>query len=178
MTKPIEIRVRLDARAFRRFCAFDTFRRQRRWFAPLMTGMVLVTLAVGGLLDMIPIGESASGVLMGLGIAVPMAVFGLYVIQIEANIAAQHLKDAPEVYALRLTGEGLRITNSRKPEEPPVELPWDRLMAAFRRRDGVYLYAAPERAFILPNGQADAADEAVWRCIKKNMGEGKCVETR
>lgn len=175
MAKPIEIHVRLDATAFRRYCAFDTFRRQRRWFPPVMINMLLITLALAGLLNLIPMGESAAGVLMGLGIAVPLVVFGLYAIQIEAQIASQKLKEAPEVYALRFTDDGVRVTNGQK-EEAPVELGWGQLWAAFRRRDGVYLYATPARAFILPNGQANVADDAVWKCLVKNMGEEKCFE--
>ena len=175
MAKPIEIHVRLDAGAFRRYCAFDTFRRQRRWFPPVMVGMALVTLALGGLLNLIPMGESVAGVLMGLGIAVPLVAFGLYAIQIEAQIASQKLKEAPEVYALRFTDDGVRVTNGQN-DGAPVELAWRQLWAAFRRRDCVYLYATPDRAFILPNGQANVADEAVWKCLVKNMGDEKCVE--
>lgn len=175
MAKPIEIHVRLDANTFRRYCAFDTFRRQRRWFPPVMAGMLLITLALAGLLNIIPMGESAAGVLMGLGIAVPLVAFGLYAIQVEAQIANRKLREAPEVYALRFADDGVRVADGQKPESS-VTLGWDQLWAAFRRQDCVYLYATPDRAFILPNGQADAADEAVWKCLKRNMGEGKCVE--
>ena len=174
MAKPIESHVRLDAKTFRRYCAFDTFRRQRRWFPPVLVGMLLITLALAGLLNIIPMGESAAGVLMGLGIAVPLVVFGLYAIQVEAQIANRKLKEAPEVYALRFADDGVRVADGQNPESS-VTLGWDQLWAAFRRRDCVYLYATPDRAFILPNGQANVADEAVWKCLNRNMGEGKCV---
>ena len=175
MARSIDIHVRLDPASFRRFCAFDSFRRQRRWFAPVMIAMVLITLAVGALLGLIPIGTGAAGVLMGLGIAVPMVIFGLYFIQIEAQIARQHLKEVPEVYALRLSDAGVRVTNPQQPDKP-AELEWDKLWAAFRHRDCVYLYVSPDRALILPNGQADADDDAVWRLISRNMGERRCTE--
>ena len=43
MAKQIDICVRLDAATFRRYCAFDTFRRQRRWYLPVLASMLLIT---------------------------------------------------------------------------------------------------------------------------------------
>lgn len=177
MAKQIDIHVRLDARTFRRYCAFDTFRRQRRWYWPVLIGMVLITAALAGLLGLVPMAESASGVLMGLGIAVPMVVFGLYVIQIEAQIALQHLKQSPAVYSLRLDDDGVRVTNDQK-KEPPVDIPWHRPWGAFRRSGCIYLYITPERALILPDDQASVPADAVWAFLKKQMGDARCVERR
>lgn len=175
MAKTIDVDVRLDDKMFRRYCAFDTFRRQRRWYWPVLAAMLLITVALAGLFGLVSLPESASGVLMGLGIAVPMVVFGLYAIQIEAQVARQQLRQAPAVYALRLSAEGVRVTNARK-DEPPVDIAWDRLWAAFRRADCVYLYVSPERALILPDGQASVSPQALWDFLKKNLGEARCVE--
>ena len=177
MGRYIDIHVRLDAATFRRYCAFDTFRRQRRWYWPVLIGMVLITVALAGLLRLAPMSESAAGVLMGLGIAIPAVIFGLYVVQIEAQIARQGLKQAPAVYSLRLDAGGVRVTNDQK-EEPPVELGWDRLWAAFKRSDAVYLYVSPERAFILPDGQASVSHEALWTFMKKHLGDARCIEKK
>ena len=177
MAKQIDIHVRLDARTFRRFCAFDTFRRQRRWYFPVMAGMLLITLSVAGLSGAIPLSETASGLLMGLGLAVPLVIFGLYFIQIEAQIASQRLKDAPAVYSLRLSPQGVRVNNDQK-QEAPVVLPWDGFWGAFRRADCTYLYVNPQRAFILPDGQASAPPEEVWRAVKQYMGQKRCIEKR
>ena len=176
MTERIDIRVRLDAGAFRRYCAFDAFRRRRRWFAPLLAATLLITLSLSGLLGVISLSAAAAGLLMGLGLAVPLLAFGLYFIQIEAQIARQQLKDCPAVYSLRLSPAGVRVTNERKREDP-VELPWDRLWAAFRRRDCVYLYVNPERALILPDGQANIPPEELWRFLCRYMKE-RCTERR
>lgn len=177
MAKSIDIHVKLNDKMFRRYCAFDTFRRQRRWYWPVLIGMLLITVSLAGLLGLVNLPESASGVLMGLGIAVPMVIFGLYVIQIEAQIAQQRLKQAPAVYSLRLSAEGVRVTNDQK-KEPPVDLEWDRLWAAFRRPDCVYLYVSPERALILPDGQASVNRDMLWSFLKKQMGEARCVEKK
>ena len=171
MAKQIDIPVHLSAAAFRRYCAFDTFRRQRRWYAPVLIGMVLITLSLGGLLNLIPIGESAAGVLMGLGLAVPLVVFGLYVIQIETQVSRGGLKRAPLVYTLRLNADGVRVTGGGA----PVSVPWDRLWAAFRRRDCIYLYVNPERALILPDGQGSASGDEIWQYLRKSMAPGRCI---
>ncbi len=177
MAKQIDIPVRLDARAFRRFCAFDTFRRQRRWYFPVMAAMVLVTISAAGLFGVVPLSESASGVLMGLGLAIPMLIFGLYLIQIETQVARQHLKESPLVYTLCLFAEGVRVVNGQK-REAPVELGWDRFWGAFRRADCIYLYVNPQRAFILPDGQASTTPAEVWRYLQKYLGPQKCIERK
>lgn len=175
MSKPIEIHVRLSAQAFRRYCAFDTFRRQRRWYAPVLIAMVLITISLAGLTGVVPLSESASGALMGLGLAVPMVIFGLYAIQIEAQVARQGLKNTPPVYSLTLDEDGATIINDQKPGDA-AELPWSRFWAAFRRPDAIYLYVTPDRALILPDGQATASPDALWQFLKKRLGEGKCGE--
>ena len=173
MKKPVEIHVHIDPAMFRRYCAFDTFRRQRRWYLPVMAGMVLMTIAVGGLLGLIPVSDAVAGVLMGLGIAVPLGIFGLYFIQIEAQIAAQHLKENPEVYCVRLDDAGVRISAQN---QTSAEVPWEKLWAAFRRPDAVYLYVSPERALILPDAQTGVSREELWRYIVRMMGEKRCID--
>ena len=174
MAKPIDIHVRLDAATFRRYCGFDALRRRRLWYWPALIGLGLMCVASFLLLRGQGDGTTA-GVLMGLGIAVPAGAFALYALQIEAQIVSQNLKSAPPVYSLRLAPEGLRVVNDRK-DEKPVELPWDRVWAAFRRKGAVYLYVTPQRAFILPDGQADTTDAAVWRALRAYLGDEKCVD--
>ena len=176
MPKQIDIHVRLDARAFRRYCAFDTFRRQRGWYVPVLVSMLLITASLA-LLIWAKARPTLAAVLLGLGLAVPMVVFGLYVIQIEAQVAAQKLKTAPSVYSLSLRGKGITVTNDQK-KEPPVELEWSRIWGAFRRADCVYLYVNPQRAFILPDGQASASPEELWAFLRQHLGDARCVERR
>ena len=170
MGRYIDIHVRLDAATFRRYCAFDTFRRQRRWYWPVLIGMVLITVALAGLLRLAPMSESAAGVLMGLGIAIPAVIFGLYVVQIEAQIARQGLKQAPAVYSLRLDAGGVRVTNDQK-QESPLSVAWKDVPAAFRDKSCVYLYVSAARAFLLPDGQADADPDALWDYLREHLGD-------
>lgn len=174
MARSIFIPVHLDPPALRRFCAFDAFVLRRRWFWPVMIGMVLITLSLGGLLQLVPMAETSAGLMMGLGLAVPLVAFGLYLILIEAQVARQGLKQKPLMYTLTLTPEGVAVTGAQG-DHSPVRLSWEGLWGAFRRRGCIYLYATPQRAFILPDGQASAAPEEVWRWMVRYMGAGKCV---
>ena len=50
---------------------------------------------------------------------------------------------------------------------------WPEVQAAFRRKGCIYLYVSPAKAFLLPDGQADATDGEVWAYLKDHMGD-KC----
>ena len=173
MGKQIDVHVRLDADTYRRYCNFDAFRRRRKWFTPLMASMCLIAVSMFLLLRQDRAYTTAAGVLMGLGIAVPMVFFGLYFIQQQAQIVGQGLKGGQPIYSIRLAEEGIRVTNDRR-SEPSVDMDWSGLYAAFRRRGCVYLYVSPERALILPDGQASVSDAALWSFILRHMGENRC----
>ena len=175
MTQSIQIPVRLSAKCFRRYCAFDALTRQRRWYWPLLLSMALITASLAGLFGWLPMSDMLKGLLMGLGLAVLMVNLGLYAIQIEAQVVGQHLKDAPLVYTLRLDGDGVQITNGQK-EEPPVSVPWNGLWAAFRHRGDIYLYIRPDRALILPEGQANVSADEVWSFVEARLGPEKCFD--
>ncbi len=175
MPGKINIAVRLDARTFRRYCAFDALKRQRRWYWPTLVSMLLVTAALAGLLGWIPISAAMSGLLMGLGLAVVMLNVGLYLLNVETQVARQRLKERPLVYALSLDEDGVRVTNGQNTESA-VTLPWDGLWAAYAHRGDIYLYVNPERGLILPEGQADVSRDALWSYLEKHLGKGKCLK--
>ena len=173
MPKQIKIPVTLDARTFRRYCAFDALIRQRRWYWPALVSMVLITIALAGLLSLVPMSDTVSGLLMGLGLAVILLNVGLYALPIEIQIASQGLKASPTVYALILDGDGLQIENRQK-DEPPVRIPWEKLWAAYAYKGDVYLYANPEKALILPEGQASVPQATLWAYLEGHLGSDKC----
>jgi hypothetical protein len=40
----------------------------------------------------------------------------------------------------------------------------------------IYLYVNPERALILPEGQASVPTDALWGYLEKHLDKGKCVK--
>ena len=49
-SKEITVRVRLDAKTFKRFSRFDTLRLRKRWTRPAAFALILVAFAVVALL--------------------------------------------------------------------------------------------------------------------------------
>lgn len=169
----IFIRVRLGAGQFRSFCAFDTFRIKRRHLPALIVTVILLTLGVAALLFGNSSSGTLAGILTGLALAVPMVLTGLYVIQIESQVSAQGLKASPEVYALRLGENGVTITGVHR-SSGSAHLDWNSVWAAYRVRGAIYLYVSEERAFILPDGQANEDSARIWDFLRTQMGDSRC----
>ena len=166
----ITVPVRLDAGTFKRFSRFDMFVLRRRWVRPAAFALILMAFAVVAL----PSGKAQSGliasVLLAVGLGLPLVYVGTFLSQV--NLQARRLKlDAPRlVYTVTLDFDGVRVVNHLKKEDAQT-VRWADARAAFRRRDCFYLYVSPVRAYLLPSGQADAPDDAVWACLQAHMGD-------
>ena len=82
------------------------------------------------------------------------------------------LKPPRRVYTVKLNGDGIHVANNQK-DEDQLDVAWQDAQAAFRARDCVYLYITPARAFLLPDGQADCAPDALWAFIEKQMRKAR-----
>ena len=175
MNSEIRIHVHLNSKQYRRFCAFDIFKRQRRWFVPVLTSMIVFTLA--GAYTLLSKNQSGTvaGLLVGLGLAVPMFSFGMYLIQIEAQIAQLRLRQNPEIYWLHFREENV-LAGSPGQSKPSAEIPWDQFWAAYRRKDASYLFFNQARAFILPDGQAEnnVSGEQLFDYLRAHMPQDRC----
>ena len=169
MKQEITVCVRLDAKTFRRFCRFDMLRLRKKWVRPAVFALILVAFAFAALL----IGREQSGmiaaVLLAVGLGLPLVYFGSYFSQVNLQVARHRLDPPRRVYTVRLDREGAHVVNDQK-EEPPLDVPWKDVQAAFRARDCVYLYVNAARAFLLPDGQADAGPDELWAVLEKHMG--------
>ena len=172
MKKTITIPVKLDARTFKRFGRFDMFALRKRWVRPAVFALILIAFSAVALLSRKPQSGMIAAVLLAVGLGLPIAYFGTFLSQV--NLQAERLKlDRPRpVYTVTLDFDGVRVVNDMKKEDAQ-SVRWADVYAAFRRKDCVYLYASPVRAFLLPSGQADASDDEVWRYLKEHLGD-KC----
>lgn len=163
------VRVELDAKTFRRFCRFDALRLRRKWVRPVAFALILTAFAVVALLSGRAQAGMIAAVLLVVGLGLPLVYFGFFFSQVNMQVLRHGLDPSRRVYTVRLDREGAHVTNDQK-EEPPLDVPWKDLQAAFRARGCVYLYVNPARAFLLPDGQADAAPDELWGYLEKHMG--------
>jgi len=54
---------------------------------------------------------------------------------------------------------------------------WDKLHGAYRFDECIYLYVLSNKAFLLPDGQADADSDALWQLFS-NMLPPKNIQDR
>lgn len=175
-SKTITVSTRMDYPILRAFSMFDTFLLRRRWVRPAMFGGIFVIFAV--------ICFAATGkeqnVLLGMvmlliGLGMPAVYVGMYLSGVKGQ--AKKLRLPRKAYTVRLNGEKIVITNEMK-QEDDVTLEWGKMVRAFRVKNAVYLYPTTARAFILPNGQADASPDELWALIEENMPKGRAVNKR
>ena len=177
MEPPIVIPVRVDEKTFKQFARFDMLSLRRQWVRPIVFSLILIGFAVVALLT----GKEQSGllsaVLFMVGLGLPLIYFGSFFSQVNMQAVRSRLGGGKRVYTLTLDDEGLTVHNDQKQEET-LRLSWDKPQKAYRTRGCVYLYVTPIKAFLLPNGQANAPDQAVWDFLMQHMGAGKCEERR
>ena len=170
MNEIITTRVRLDEKTFKRFSRFDMFRLRKRWRRPVFFALLMIAFAVVALLT----GKAQAGmiasVLLVVGIGLPLVYFGTFFSQVNVQAAQQQLDPPRRVYTIAMDESGIHVVNNQK-EEKQVDVPWKDVQAAFRNKGCTYLYVSAIRAFLLPDGQSDAPDEAVWACLSKHLGD-------
>ena len=169
----ITIPVKLDEKTFRRFARFDMLCLRKRWVKPLVFALILCAFAAVALITRLPKSGMIAAVLLLIGLGLPVVYIGMFLSQVNIQAAQWKLGKGRNVYTVKLTNTGFQVTNDRKQENTGI-VPWEKAAQAFRRRDCIYLYATPAKAFLLPAGQADAPDEAVWAMIENGMGSNKC----
>ncbi len=169
MKQEITVRVRLDAKTFRRFCRFDALRLRKKWARPVVFALILVAFAFVALLARREQSGMIAAVLLVIGLGLPLVYFGSFFAQVNVQVERHKLDPPRRVYTVRLSREGVNVVNDQK-DEPPLDVPWKDVQAAFRAKGCVYLYVNAARAFLLPDGQADADPAALWALIEKHMG--------
>ena len=172
----IRIPVKLDERTFRRFARFDMLRLRKRWVKPAVFALILCAFAGIALISRLPQSGMIAAVLLAVGIGLPVIYIGMFLSQVNVQAAQWKLGKGREVYTVTLAESGFRVVNDRKKEDTGT-VAWEKAAQAYRRKDCIYLYATPARAFLLPAGQANAPDEAVWDTIRQGLGDGKCRES-
>ena len=172
----ITVSVHMDYKTLREFSMFDTFVLKKHWIRPAVFGAIFLIFAV--------VCFAAAGkeqnwllgtVMLLIGLGMPAVYVGMFLSGVKGQ--AKKLKLPRKVYTLTFSKSGVHISNDLKPEEQ-VDLEWQKIPAAFRCRNAIYLYAAPTRAFILPDGQGDASPDELWAMMEKHLRKGRARNRR
>lgn len=173
----ITVPVRMDYKTLRNFSLFDTFLLKKRIVRPAIFGGIFLVFAI--------ICFAATGreqnwllgsVMLLIAIGMPAVYVGMFLSQVKAQAKKLRLDPPRKVYTLTFSPGGVHIVNDMKADEE-ADLEWKKIPAAFRTKKAIYLYAAPTRAFILPDGQGDATQDELWAMMEKHLRKG-CARNR
>lgn len=159
------VAARINAHAFRSFAVFDNFRLRRVWRSPLLFALILSVCACICFLlqDRAEQAVLLGGILLALGLGLPIFYFLNFFLSIQKQIKKMKLDQQPKVaYTLTINKEdGVCITaGTRK-----TALAWSDLFGAYRVPGYIYLYAAVNRAYLLPEEQIDTDADQLWQLL-------------
>ncbi|MBR5547861.1 MAG: hypothetical protein IKU70_12915 [Clostridia bacterium] len=165
--RSITVQVKMDRKTLRSFAVFDTFILKKQWRKPAVFSLILLVFAFICLFAVDKEQHVLIGsVLLAIAAALPFSYIFMFLSGVKEQ--ARRLKLPRRVYTLSLSGSGIAISNDIKKEET-VWLEWSKVHALHRRKNAIYLYASPARAFILPNGQADATPDELWQMMTEHV---------
>ena len=163
--------VRLDARTFRRFALFDAFRLKRRFVSPAIFCAVLMGFSFLCMAS----GREQAGligtILQIIGLGLPVCYVLSFLLQVHDQCRRLGLKTLRPAYTLHLGETQLRVINDMQ-KEPEVVLPYASLYGVWRVSGAYYLYAAPARAFILPDGQCALPPAELYDFFRERLPGG------
>ena len=163
----ITVHVKMDRKTLRSFAVFDTFILKKQWRRPAVFSLILLIFAFVCVFAIDKDQHVLIGsVLLVIAAALPFSYIFMFLSGVKEQ--AKRLKLPRRVYSLTLSSSGISISNDIKKEET-VWLEWNKIHALHRRKGAIYLYASPARAFILPDGQADASPDELWQMMTQRV---------
>lgn len=172
MPESITVPVKLTAKSFRDFALYDTLVRQRKWVPPVVFCLILsVSAAICyALRDRSPNAGLLVGVLLAVGVGLPVVYFISFFNSIRQQNRRMGLTQPKEVYTVTLDPDGVHVDAG----DQHMDHPWASLYRAYRRPEAVYLYASPRQAYLLP--YADADPQALWSLLSSRLPADKLFD--
>lgn len=169
------IEARITPEIFREFAWFDMVRVQKRCRAPLLFALIMAAFAVICFLAADRVGGAGllGGVLLGAGLVLPLGWLLSFYLSVRGEAKKLRLAQAPVAYVLHLTDRGLEATR----EKEHSQCSWERMQQVCRLKRCICLYAAPRRAFLLPDAGLRDADR-LWRDICQRVPDKKVQDLR
>jgi len=175
--KSVTINAIVDALIFRKFAIFDNLYRKRIWVLPVIFASIMSVFAIA-CFAMRGWAEQAGmigSVLLIIGLGLPLAYIRLFYKSIKVQIKATGLESPRLVYTIRLSCEPDGILAII--DDQTVRYEWRNLYGAYRVSSCIYLYVEKNRAFLLPDGQAEGGED-IWSLLTDMMVTEKLHDFR
>jgi len=173
----VTVNVEVDEMIFHKFSVFENFVRRRGavrlgLFAGLMTAFAVVCY-------MFEDGAFLGTLLLVVGLGLPAYNLYRFYRILKIQIGMMELRSPKSVYTLHLTDapDGIEV-KEHETEGGSLRFKWEGVHAAYRVGGCSYLYVLPNKAFLIPDGQPDEGDEALWRLLDKMLPEAKVHDKR
>ncbi len=163
----------IDQNDFLRFALFDTFRVKKRWKTPVLFACIMSAFALA-CFSLYESREQASllgGVLLGIGLILPLVWCLLYLSSVKKEAGKLGLSKTRTAYTLLLRDDGVTVMR----ENEKAEYAWNSLFMARRVKGCIYLYVLPTRAFLMPDREES---DAAWDIICFHLPELKREDLR
>ena len=171
MERNLIVPSRVDTDTFLQFGVFDTFRLQKRWRRPALFAAILCGCGAACLASGREGGTLLGGVLLAVGLGLPLIYVANFLFSLRRQAGRLQLDGKRIVYTLHLQPEGVSVSTGKE----NTAFPWAQIHRAYRVPGCIYLYAAPRRAFLLPeNGQ----EESVWQALTEHLPPEKLEDRR
>jgi len=170
-TESITAHVRINSALFRRFALFDTFRLKRRWISPAVFSLILLVFSFICMGSGKEQAELIGVLLQLIGLGLPICYVLHFLVQVHDQCRRLGLKSLRPAYTLNFSESELRVINDMQ-HEPEVRLPYSSLHGVWRVGGAYYIYAAPSRAFILPDGQYSQSPSQMWTFLMERLPSG------
>lgn len=171
MERNLIVPSRVDTDTFLQFGIFDTFRLQKLWRRPALFAAILCAFAAVCLISDREGGTLLGGVLLAVGLGLPLVYIANFMLSLRRQAGRRKLDGKRIVYTLRFQPEGVSVSTGQE----TASFSWEQIHHAYRVPGCIYLYAAPRRAFLLPeNGQ----EESVWQVLAEHLPPEKREDRR
>ena len=172
--RPVTIQSFIDARLFSDFAWFDLLCVQRRWRRPAIFAVFFaaVSLVAFSRADRVEHAALLGGVLLAVGLGLPLAYFGGFYLSVRRQSAAFTGKDA--AYVITLDARGMSVSKGKQ----SAAFLWKQLDSVHRLARCVCVYTDPRHAFLLPSADNSRAVPAAWELITANLDSARVCDHR
>ena len=174
--KSTTINVIVNADIYYRFYKFERFYRARGLVRPIVFACLFTLFAT---ICIIAEAHLPAAVLLIVGLGLPFYNIWNFFRMLKLQIKAFDLENPKPVYSLHFSekSDGIEVTNHGGGDGPLV-YEWNNIHAVYRVLGCIYFYVLPDKAFLLPDGQAAGGDEALWEIITKMTPAEKIHDRR